>query len=137
MNIIKIIPFIKSFTPSNDKWAEPLIVGQKVEPKLIPKHLEHKYLFELFLNNYYTNINTDFILDISGSCLVQFDVDTLVPTLNDLYEAYKAANHKFNLEIVKHGNGIGIKTVDLNVDNVTLKYLEKGFNNAIEQMLMV
>ena len=90
MEIIKIIPSKindEDFKLTNpDKWAVPLNCRQGTAFRLFPKHPDHKHLFEVFFDNYYTNMDTDFILDVSSSCVILFDVDNLVPTNENLYE---------------------------------------------------
>lgn len=79
-------------------------------------------------------MDTDFILDISMSCVIQFDVDTLVPTIENLYELYLKANHATGWEIVKMGAQKGIKA-DLLPQNAPFELQKDALNKAIEKML--
>ena len=74
------------------------------------------------------------MLDVSSSCLIQFDVKTLVPTVEDLYELYKKANHSAGWEIVKMGASKGIKA-DLLPENAPFELQKGALNKAIETML--
>lgn len=70
---------------------------------------KRKYGFEVFFDNYFTNVETDFILDVPTSCLIFFTTDTAVPTVQDLYELYLKANHSSGWEIVKEANKRNLK----------------------------
>jgi hypothetical protein len=138
MEVLKIIPSIikdEDFKLTNaENWATPLDCRQGTAFRLFPKHDIHKHLFEVFFDNYFTNIDTDFILDVASSCVIQFDVDSLVPTVEDLYELYIKANHAVGWEIVKIAQAKGIKA-DLLPKNAPIEKQRDALNKTIEKML--
>ena len=136
MTIINTICHLAKFDMSNSEWQTPLKGRQGQNFKLLPKHQEYKHVFTLDINNYLTNLDTDFILDMDVNSIVLFDVDTLVPTAEDLYEVYLHVNKLSNVEIIKRAQKEGID-VDVTADDAPLETLKDGFYTAIEKMLMV
>lgn len=134
MTIINTICHLAKFEMSNQKWLNPLIGRQGQSFKLMPKHPEYKHVFILDINNYLTNLDTDFMLDMDINAIVLFDVDTLVPTVEDLYEVYLNVNRLSNLEIIKRAQQEGVD-VDLTAEDAPIEMLIDGFNKSLGIML--
>jgi hypothetical protein len=89
MEIIQILPSIikdEDFKLTNPEQCQnPLQCRQGNSFRLGGEIDKRKYGFEVFFDNYFTNIDTDFILDIPTSCLIFFKTtDTAIPTVDNL-----------------------------------------------------
>ena len=135
MTIINTICHLAKFEMSNNKWQNPLSGRQGQNFKLMPKHPEYKHIFTLDINNYLTNLDTDFMLDMDTNSIVLFDVATLVPTVENLYEVYLHVNRLSNVEIIKRAKKEGID-VDVTAEDAPIETLRDGFNKALGIMLI-
>jgi hypothetical protein len=134
MEIISTICHLSKFNMSNDKWKNPINGRQGQKFKLLPAHPEHKHVFMVDLNVYVTNLDTDFILDMDINSIIGFDVETKVPTVEDLYEVYLHVNSRSNGEIIKRAMKEGID-VDVTCPPAPLSTLTDSFNVAIGNSL--
>jgi len=113
---------------SNNNYVGKLQDLEKQWFKLLPAHPIHKSLFEVGANIYITNIDTDFILDIKISSMVQFNSNSIPPTIHDLYAAFVKAREKWNEIILKKSFGKDIlidrHAPPVPIENIKLLLLE-------------
>lgn len=114
MEIIEIFPSIikdEDFKLTNpEQCKNPLQCRQGNAFRLGGDISKRKYGFEVIFDNYFTNIDTDFILDVPTSCMIFFTTtETAVPTVDNLYALYLQANHAMGWEIVKEAEKRNLK----------------------------
>ncbi len=134
MEIIRTIVHLAKFEPSNDKWQNPLKGREGQSFKLLPKHFKHKYVFEIGLNIYLTNLDTDFMLDMDVNILQQFDTSNKIPTPKELYELYCAGHIEGNKKIEERAKKEGI-LIDVTAEIAPFELLEKGLTTTISKMI--
>lgn len=117
---------------SNDDYVGHLTDGEKPAFLLLPHHPINKSFFKISANIYITNIETDFILDIDIDSFVQFDIDTNIPTIRDLYTAYMAAREDWKETILKQSITKGI-LIRRSLPPTTFENLEEYFMVVLAQ----
>jgi hypothetical protein len=107
MNILQLQTIIDKWDQTSVNFTGHTLDGEKQTFLLFPHHPEFKSVFQIGANIYITDPNTDFILDILIKTIVQFDIESDMPTIEDLYAAYVAARADWRMEILreslKHG----------------------------------
>ncbi len=99
MKIIKTETYIKKHTNSNDNIEGNITeVGNMAMGLVNNSELQ---LFRIEDNIYFTNVDTDFILDILMDVWIKFDNEGKVVTVSDLYELYCKAKDCEEEEINK------------------------------------
>lgn len=108
MKILNISSTIKKWEQTSTNYTGDTLDGEKQGFLLLRNHPEHKTLFKITGDIYITDKGTDFILDIIIESVIQMEIDGVKPTLDELYEAYKAAHKDWNLKIVTESLNHGI-----------------------------
>lgn len=138
MEVVQILPSIikdEDFKLTNPEQCKPPLNCRQGQSFKLGGNIEKRmYAFEVIFDNYYTNIDTDFILDIPTSCMCLFKtIDTAVPTVGNLYELYEKANHASGWAIVKEAMKRSLKA-DFLPQNAPLSKLEKSLKDLIETL---
>ena len=99
MKIIQTETYIKSHTKSNDNIEGNITEAGNISMGLVNN--SELQLFRIEDNIYFTNVDTDFILDILMDVWIRFDNEGKVVTVSDLYELYCKAKDCEEEEINK------------------------------------
>ncbi len=99
MKIIKTETYIKKHTKSNDNIEGNITEVGNMSMGLINN--SELQLFRIEDNIYFTNVDTDFILDILMDVWIRFDNEGKPVTVSDLYELYCIAKDCEEREINK------------------------------------
>lgn len=96
---IKTVPVISKFTTSNKEWRNPLKGREQLKYNVLHKNVPNEYAIEILGNIYFTNMDTDFILDIDISSLAGFTTKNKIPTVRELYQVYRVAQDEWRTKI--------------------------------------
>lgn len=88
MKTIDISCTVTKWEQSNTNFSGRIQDGDKPKFGLHQHHPLHKSVMQVINNIYVTNIETDFILDIDITTTIQFDIEGIKPTADELYSAF-------------------------------------------------
>lgn len=137
MILLKQDLIVKRFENSYGKDCPPPVNCRQMVANfvLLQGIKENSYKFACKIENYFTNLDNDFILDTLGVVGMEFQIDNNCPTKEQLYEGYMIMNNMFSMEIVKIAHEQGI-TGNFIAQHATIEQIEPNLNKAIEEYFL-